>query len=399
MNGRGYLSIGDVLTLLRQEFPDITISKIRFLESQGLVNPERTPSGYRKFYEHDVERLRSVLRMQREHFLPLKVIKGRLEGEGDPAAGPVAAGADPELVGAGHIEREAFLAGGSARRPGVRAGAGGANGGPPLPGFEASDDTGSAAGGVSAATDAGVPARPLVPAGRTAVEVGTAGNEPGVPEVASAAGHGGAVPDPRAAPGTRRAHRMVPATPGTGAPGGTATAPSTGVTRPEVGGSGAAPSGTVGAESPAGPTAGEPSGVSFGPLVPGTDLSGASLTAEELAAAAGLSVEAVGELVSYGLLAGRAVGGVTCYDEDDLTVARVAAGFARFGVEARHLRLHKHAAEREAGFIEQVVLPLLKQRNPEARRRAQEVVAELARLGQSLRGTLVRRALRDHLGR
>ncbi|MHB8592820.1 MAG: MerR family transcriptional regulator, partial [Acidimicrobiales bacterium] len=83
MSGRAYLSIGDVLTLLRQEFPDVTISKIRFLESQGLVNPERTPSGYRKFYEQDVERLRWVLRQQREHFLPLKVIKGRLEQVGD----------------------------------------------------------------------------------------------------------------------------------------------------------------------------------------------------------------------------------------------------------------------------------------------------------------------------
>src|SRR5579862_7545150 len=78
MTGRPYLSIGDVLTLLRQEFPDVTISKIRFLESQGLVNPERTPSGYRKFYEGDVDRLRWILRQQREHFLPLKVIKGRL---------------------------------------------------------------------------------------------------------------------------------------------------------------------------------------------------------------------------------------------------------------------------------------------------------------------------------
>ncbi len=67
-----------MLSLLRQEFPDITISKIRFLESQGLVNPERSPSGYRKFYEHDVERLRWVLRQQREHFLPLKVIRDRL---------------------------------------------------------------------------------------------------------------------------------------------------------------------------------------------------------------------------------------------------------------------------------------------------------------------------------
>ena len=78
VSNRTYLSIGDVLSLLRQEFPDVTISKIRFLESQGLVNPERSPSGYRKFYSHDVERLRWVLRQQREHFLPLKVIRDRL---------------------------------------------------------------------------------------------------------------------------------------------------------------------------------------------------------------------------------------------------------------------------------------------------------------------------------
>ncbi len=74
-----HLSIGEVLGLLLEEFPDITISKIRFLESQGLIEPERTPSGYRKFYEHDVELLRVILREQREHFLPLRVIKDRLD--------------------------------------------------------------------------------------------------------------------------------------------------------------------------------------------------------------------------------------------------------------------------------------------------------------------------------
>jgi DNA-binding transcriptional MerR regulator len=79
MAKRTHSSIGDVLNQLRDEFPDITISKIRFLESQGLVEPERTPSGYRKFYAADVERLRFILREQREHFLPLKVIKERLD--------------------------------------------------------------------------------------------------------------------------------------------------------------------------------------------------------------------------------------------------------------------------------------------------------------------------------
>ncbi|MBK9972555.1 MAG: MerR family transcriptional regulator [Acidimicrobiaceae bacterium] len=74
-----YLSIGEVLALLLEEFPDVTISKIRFLESQGLIDPERTPSGYRKFYDLDVDRLRVILREQKENFLPLRVIRDRLE--------------------------------------------------------------------------------------------------------------------------------------------------------------------------------------------------------------------------------------------------------------------------------------------------------------------------------
>jgi DNA-binding transcriptional MerR regulator len=76
---RAHASIGDVLNQLRDEFPDVTISKIRFLESQGLVDPERTPSGYRRFYPADVERLRFILRQQRDQFLPLKVIKEKLD--------------------------------------------------------------------------------------------------------------------------------------------------------------------------------------------------------------------------------------------------------------------------------------------------------------------------------
>src|SRR5512134_1586480 len=82
----GYLSIGEVLGLLLEEFPDITISKIRFLESQGLIAPERTPSGYRKFYEPDVELLKVILREQRENYLPLRVIKDRIDsGAIDPS--------------------------------------------------------------------------------------------------------------------------------------------------------------------------------------------------------------------------------------------------------------------------------------------------------------------------
>jgi len=121
-------------------------------------------------------------------------------------------------------------------------------------------------------------------------------------------------------------------------------------------------------------------------------------TLEELACISGLEPSEVAELASFGLLSGRAVGGVVYYDEDEVLVAGLAAAFARFGVEPRHLRLHKHAVEREAGFIEQIILPLVKQRNPEAHRRAAETVVELGDLGQALRAALLRRALRDRIG-
>jgi DNA-binding transcriptional MerR regulator len=80
---RDYLSIGEVLEVLRPDFPDISISKLRFLESEELVTPERTPSGYRKFFDRDVERLRYILTLQRDQFLPLKVIRQKLAGSGD----------------------------------------------------------------------------------------------------------------------------------------------------------------------------------------------------------------------------------------------------------------------------------------------------------------------------
>ncbi|MCF3168957.1 MerR family transcriptional regulator [Streptomyces sp. CB04723] len=73
------MSIGTVLIQLREEFPEVTISKIRFLEAEGLVEPQRTASGYRKFTPSDVERLAQVLRMQRDHYLPLKVIREHLD--------------------------------------------------------------------------------------------------------------------------------------------------------------------------------------------------------------------------------------------------------------------------------------------------------------------------------
>ncbi len=98
---RNYQSIGEVLVAVKTEFPDITISKIRFLEAEGLIEPERTPSGYRKFYVDDVDRLKSILRMQRDEYLPLKVIKERLlkqdvEGESDQGDGGAEGQAEDE---------------------------------------------------------------------------------------------------------------------------------------------------------------------------------------------------------------------------------------------------------------------------------------------------------------
>ncbi|MBB1495929.1 MerR family transcriptional regulator [Propioniciclava sp. MC1595] len=85
-------SIGQVLKVLKEDFPDISISKIRFLEGEGLISPERAPSGYRRYSDHDVKRLHYILDVQKNHYLPLKVIRENLEamdaGEQPPAAAP-----------------------------------------------------------------------------------------------------------------------------------------------------------------------------------------------------------------------------------------------------------------------------------------------------------------------
>ncbi|HSS11910.1 MAG TPA: MerR family transcriptional regulator [Acidimicrobiales bacterium] len=260
MAERAHLSIGEVLSLLREEFPDITISKIRFLESQGLLDPERTPSGYRKFYEEDVERLQWILRQQREHFLPLKVIKGRLTGEST-----------------GTADEEAPLAAG--------------------------DEAAAEAGAANAATKAA-----------TKATTKTAAAE-------------------RSAPRSSAARPPLPA--------------------------------------------------------------GTNLTVEELGAACGLTDNQIRDLQRFGLLSSRDVGGTAYFDEAALSVARLAGSFARHGVEARHLRMYKNAAERESGLFEQIVMPLIKQRNPQARQQAMATLEELSALGGELRQTLLRQSLRD----
>ena len=276
MEERAYLSIGEVLALLKEEFPDVTISKIRFLESQGLVDPERTPSGYRKFYDTDVERLQWILRQQREHFLPLKVIKGRLRG-----------------------------------------------------GAEVGDEPGEPTSQVAEPVAPQAPVEPAPRAGPDAAVVPRGAGEPPAPP----------------APAARKAAPPV-------------------VTE-------------------------------AAPLV--LSSSGVSMNLAELAAASGLEDDDLRELERYGLLTGRRAASSVYYDEEALMVAQLAAGFMKYGVEARHLRMYKTAGEREAGFLEQVVLPMLKQRNPQARRQAADALSDLTRLGQGLRAAMLRQALRKYI--
>jgi len=427
---RSYLSIREVLDLIVEEFPDVTISKIRFLESRGLIHPERTPSGYRKFYEPDVERLRWILRQQREHFLPLKVIKGRLEGGltalpaspslFDDADQPDEDGDDPPIDDAAGGPRELVASHvGAPAQPALA----GENGfGPrhdPTNGLglhsrramvaAAPPETGRDRAPVAA------PAQRAV--GATEDDPGLSSRGPWGERASLQKAPAATVATPRAE-GPRRAAsvRAVPAggarlaedEPGATAGGGRAGHPSAG---PRIARSGARSAAAAAAAStveaatevttaaaPAAP-AGTPPAVGSGSADQPTGLaSGASLSAEELASAIGEGVELVAELEEFGLIAGREIAGVRCYDEEALIVARIAAGFRRFGIESRHLRTFKHAAEREASLFGQVVTPLLRQRNPAARERAHADLAELAELGSSLQTALLRAELRDLTG-
>ena len=346
MAERAYLSIGEVLSLLQAEFPDVTISKIRFLESQGLLDPERTPSGYRKFYDTDVERLRWILRQQRENFLPLKVIKGRLLGRRD----------DSEEDGQG--------------LPSEATGEEAADMAPPAP--EPLVDEPAVAEPVASQPVASQPApaepvseepEKVVPPKAAAMEVDPAPTEPLPVEAAAAQSEPPVTPqvvEPQvAAPRVTEPHPGPPAR-----------------------------------EAPRHPPPRRRLSVTDLPL----PLSGASLTLEELASASGQSPDHIRDLERAGFIMGRSVADVVYYDEECLSVAELMGGFARFGIEPRHLRIYKNSAEREAGLFQQVIVPLLKQRNPEARQRAIDALEELSQLGERLRTTMLRQAIKGLTG-
>lgn len=233
-------SIGEVLNRLKDEFADITISKIRFLEAEGLINPDRTESGYRKFSDGDVDRLRYVLRAQRDRYLPLKVIKDELDR--------IDAG-----LGLEHPEA--------------------------APGAD---------------------------------EVATLQGDDDISVVATS----------------------LLAT-------------------------------------------------------PATDV---AMTATELAEAVDLDTAMVRGLVEHGLLPA-----VDRFDGADLRTARILADLVRAGLEPRHLRMFAQFADRQVALLEQLVAPLLRQRNPEARSEANDRMERLGERGAQLHRELLGRRLRQLL--
>jgi DNA-binding transcriptional MerR regulator len=314
----GTMSIGEVLGILKPEFPDITVSKIRFLEGAGLVQPDRSASGYRKFSEDDVARLRFVLRAQRDQYLPLRVIRQRLT--------------DLEQVGG--LDAKAGQAGsGAAGAEGAAAGSHGAA----RPGTQDGPGSGAAAAGAPRAGSSG----------------------------AGGSGAGGSGTGP-----------LGPGASGAGA----AEAAGAGASAPAASGAGAAVVGQTGRGTGGGFAAAPPSDAQF--------------TRDELCRAAGANVDQLLELESFGLLSARGSGDRGAwYGGDDLVLLRLARELADYGLEARHLRMYKLFAEREAALFEQVVAPLVRQRNPEARARARDTIQALAQLGGRMRDLALRSAV------
>jgi DNA-binding transcriptional MerR regulator len=329
-----YLSIGEVLGLLLEEFPDITISKIRFLESQGLIAPERTPSGYRKFYEPDVELLKVILREQRENYLPLRVIKDRIDSGAIDPSGEMT---KPDELADLHASNDVV--------PDVVVGAA-----PRDFGSNHHDDEHDHDAEVPAATIAAHPASNRANASLDVAGVdAVVGNVVGT-GVDSAPADSAPADANRAANGRpdRRATTTV-----------TPTATTSATTSPQL-------------------------------------LPGVLLEAAELCAMTSITAAELQELRSYGIVTGRESGGTMLYGDDAVEIAKVAAEFLRAGIDARHLRGWRTAAEREASIFEQLITPKLRQRNPESRTEALNQLRALDAMGAKLRSALMRTALRHH---
>jgi DNA-binding transcriptional MerR regulator len=346
-----HLSIGEVLAQLRDDFPDITISKIRFLESQGLIDPERTPSGYRKFYASDLARLRWILLQQRDHFLPLRIIKSRLDAYGPSGA--------PDVD-----TREA-------------------------PGVDTRDSEPA-----PAPTESSEPARPLGVDPPTLRAVSERDEERVDP---AATGRDEPRKEPREQP---RHASPAPTTPSPPSPRPTPSPPLE-AKRP--------------ASPPPAPPRPTPPPVPAQPNLPFDDFvddeeeareglgqlakadavpSATGMTRVELLETTGLSDAQLDALHEFGILTSMVGEGERAlYDDEALTIAELAAGYYKRGIEARHLKMYQHFGEREAALFAQVLVRYLHQRNPRSRALLQEELEELARLGRRLRTAMLRRAL------
>jgi DNA-binding transcriptional MerR regulator len=365
-----HLSIGEVLSRLRGEFPDITISKIRFLESQGLIDPERTPSGYRKFYAPDLTRLRWILFQQRDHFLPLRVIKERLDAFG-PDGAP--SGSSPANGGSAASQPAAPHQAANREAPA-----------PP------------------------VAARPVATAPTPAPEPPPVSSEPARAEAQHVEPEPPILKTSTSAFLEPEPHDAPPSKPTLQEPAPAEPAPPEPVrVQPER----AEPP-----PKPAPPPVVRPPPVVLpfddfvdkadddaevlGPVTrPDDQPANDDLTRAELLEATELSDAQLDALEEFGILAPVAgVGERALYDESALDLAEIAAGFHARGIEARHLKMYWHFAEREGALFAQVLVQYVRQRNPAARARMQEDLEELARLGRRLRSEMLRRALGNSLG-
>jgi DNA-binding transcriptional MerR regulator len=237
------MSIGAVLDLLRPDFPDVTISKIRFLEAEGLVTPERTASGYRRFTAYDCARLRFILTAQRDQYLPLKVIKAQLDAQPDG-------------------------------------------------------------------------------------ELPQSGSGYGQPRLVPVSSGGPALRDGAVTPAQVR------------------------------------------------------------------------LSREDLLERSGVDDELLTALVKAGVITPSFKGpGATFFDEHSVLIAQCARALADYGVEPRHLRAFRSAADRQSDLIAQIAGPVVKAGNPGARDRADDLAREVAALAITLHTSLIKSAVRDVLDR
>jgi DNA-binding transcriptional MerR regulator len=226
------MSIGDLLKSLKSEFPDLTISKIRFLEGEGLINPERTASGYRKFSPSDAQRLRFILKLQRDKYLPLKVIREKID---ELESGKVRAG-------------------------------------------------------------------DLVPGMHGSLEVGE-----------------------------------------------------------EL-----------------------------------TAYDDSTLLKENVPQAFDVTMSFVETLEDYGIICSHEGEEGTLYNKDDIKILRIAKEFSRYGLEPRHMRMYENLTDREAMTFEQIILPALKSKDPEAKRRALDNLLQLVNLSRELKDLLLKNRVKDY---